>query len=66
MVGQLVVQTPIPMDNLPVYTQYFPSAVEISAALGILAIGLMIFTLGAKYLKIVDHNPEPALHGATD
>ncbi|MEN8241094.1 MAG: NrfD/PsrC family molybdoenzyme membrane anchor subunit [Chloroflexota bacterium] len=66
MVGQLVVQAPIPMSNLPVYTQYFPSAVEISAALGILAIGLMIFTLGAKYLKIVDHNPEPALHAATD
>jgi Ni/Fe-hydrogenase subunit HybB-like protein len=66
MVGQLVVQTPIPLNNPPVYTQYFPSMVEIAAAVGILAIGLMIFTLGAKYLKIVDHNPEPELHGATD
>jgi Ni/Fe-hydrogenase subunit HybB-like protein len=66
MVGQLIVQTPIPLNNPPVYTQYFPSAVEITAGLGILAIGLMIFSLGVKYLKIVDHNPEPALHGATD
>jgi Ni/Fe-hydrogenase subunit HybB-like protein len=66
MVGQVIVQTPIPLNNPPVYTQYFPSAVEITAGLGILAIGLMIFSLGVKYLKIVDHNPEPALHGATD
>jgi molybdopterin-containing oxidoreductase family membrane subunit len=66
MVGQLIVQTPIPLTNPPVYTQYVPSMIEISAAVGILAIGLMIFTLGAKFLKIVDHNPEPVLHGATD
>lgn len=66
MVGQLVVQTPIPLTNPPVYTQYLPSLVEISAAIGILSIGLMIFTLGVKFLKIVDHNPEPVMHGATD
>jgi Ni/Fe-hydrogenase subunit HybB-like protein len=66
MVGQLIVQTPIPLNNPPVFTQYFPSTIEIVAGVGILAIGMMIFTLGVKYLKIVDHNPEPTLHGATD
>jgi Ni/Fe-hydrogenase subunit HybB-like protein len=66
MVGQLIVQTPIPLTNPPVYTNYFPSMIEVLAALGIVSIGLMIFTLGAKFLKIVDHNTEPVMHGATD
>jgi Ni/Fe-hydrogenase subunit HybB-like protein len=57
LVGQLIVQTPIPLENSLLFTNYTPAPIEIIVSVGIIAIGLMLFTLGAKYLKIVDHNP---------
>jgi molybdopterin-containing oxidoreductase family membrane subunit len=37
------------------YARYVPSLVEIAAGAGIISFGLMAFTLGVRYLNIVDH-----------
>jgi len=37
------------------YTSYTPSLVEWAAGLGIIAYGLLAFSLGVKYLRVVDH-----------
>ena len=54
MVGQLVVFNQLPQGALQ-YTRYFPSLVEFGAGIGVIAYGLLAFTLGVRYLKIVDH-----------
>jgi Ni/Fe-hydrogenase subunit HybB-like protein len=58
LVGQLIVLTYLPQEIAPVYTQYFPSIIEFMAGAGIVAYGLLAFTLGVRYLKVVDHTPE--------
>ena len=58
LVGQLIVQSVAPFDGTPVFTSYQPSLVEFGAAAGIIAYGLMAFTLGVKFLGIVDHREE--------
>ena len=60
LVGQLIVQTPIQMKDALLFTSYTPASIEIIISVGIVSIGLLLFTLGAKYLRIVDHNPSPA------
>ncbi len=62
LVGQLIVQAPIQMEDALLFTSYTPAMIEIVVSIGIVAIGLMLFTLGAKYLKIVDHNPSVEVH----
>ncbi len=56
MVGQLIVQKPILNEFAPLYAQYSPSLIEIGAGAGIIAFGLLAFTIGVNYLKVVDHN----------
>jgi molybdopterin-containing oxidoreductase family membrane subunit len=55
MVGQLVVLTYLPQEIVARYTSYTPSLIEIMAGVGVVAYGLMAFTLGVRYLKVVDH-----------
>ena len=62
LVGQLIVQAPIQMEDALLFTSYTPAMIEIVVSIGIVAIGLMLFTLGAKFLKIVDHNPSVEVH----
>jgi Ni/Fe-hydrogenase subunit HybB-like protein len=61
MVGQLVVLTYLPQEIVARYTSYTPSLIEILAGGGVVAYGLIAFTLGVRYLKVVDHGqgPEP-------
>ncbi len=61
MVGQLVSITYLPQDIVARYTEYVPSPIEIISSVGIIAYGLMFFTLGVRYLKVVDHSA-PAEH----
>jgi Ni/Fe-hydrogenase subunit HybB-like protein len=61
MVGQLVSLTYLPQDITARYTTYIPSLIEFLTAAGIVAYGLLAFTLGVRYLNVVDHQvmPEP-------
>ena len=59
MVGQLVMLTYLPQEIIARYTDYFPSLIEFLTGAGIVAYGLMAFTLGVRYLNIVDHRAAP-------
>jgi molybdopterin-containing oxidoreductase family membrane subunit len=56
MVGKMIVQRPF--ESAPMYAQYFPSMIEFAAGAGIIAFGLLLFTLGVQYLRVVDHRPQ--------
>jgi molybdopterin-containing oxidoreductase family membrane subunit len=53
--GLLVVMPYAPNQPVVSYTSYIPSLVEIVSGLGIIAYGLLAFSLGVRYLKVVDH-----------
>jgi Ni/Fe-hydrogenase subunit HybB-like protein len=53
--GFLVIVSYLPGQATVTYTSYFPSLVEIGAGLGVIAFGLTAFSLGVRYLKVVDH-----------
>lgn len=55
MAGQLVVLGYSAQETVPLYTQYTPSLIEIVAGAGVIAIGLLVFTLGVRYFNVVDH-----------
>lgn len=55
MVGQMVVFSYLPQATTPLFTNYLPSLVEIVAGLGVAAYGILAFTLGVCYLRVVDH-----------
>jgi Ni/Fe-hydrogenase subunit HybB-like protein len=52
--GQLVLMSYIPGAAVT-YTSYTPSVVEILTGAAIIAYGLTAFSLGVKYLRVVDH-----------
>ena len=60
LVSQLVVFNMLPQDLTPRYTDYTPAFIEIVAGAGVIAYGLLTFTLGARYLKVVDHSTAEA------
>jgi Ni/Fe-hydrogenase subunit HybB-like protein len=60
LVGQMVLLSYLPQDTTPRYAGYFPSLVEIITSAGIIAYGLLAFTLGARYLNVVDHREHTA------
>ena len=53
--GFLVVMPYIPGESIA-YTSYRPSIVEIVTGSAIVAYGLAAFSLGVKYLRVVDHS----------
>ena len=53
--GLLVVVSYLPGQTTVNYTSYTPSLVEILSGLGVIAYGLLAFSLGVRYLKVVDH-----------
>jgi menaquinone reductase, integral membrane subunit len=55
LIGQLVLISYLPGAAAVTYTSYTPSPVEWMAALGIVSYGLMLFSLGVRYLRVVDH-----------
>jgi molybdopterin-containing oxidoreductase family membrane subunit len=64
LVGQLIVQPPSPVVDTPLFANYFPSTLEFMVAGGIIAFGLFAFTIGVRYLNVINHTaPE---HAATD
>lgn len=55
LAGQVVVLTSLPHEITARYTRYVPSLVEFLAGFGVVAYGLMAFTLGVRHLNVVDH-----------
>jgi Ni/Fe-hydrogenase subunit HybB-like protein len=55
LVGQLVVFGQVNPSNMLYYTTYSPSLIEVLAAAGVLAYGLMAITFGVRYLNVIDH-----------
>ncbi len=74
LVGQLVLLTYLPTEIAARYTTYTPALIEWAVGAGIVAYGLLAFSLGVRYLNIVDHGqpveaeahpaPAPALSPA--
>ncbi len=58
LVGELVVLTYLPDQIMAQYTTYTPTLIEIAAGAGVVGYGLFAFTLGVRWLKVVDHYPE--------
>jgi Ni/Fe-hydrogenase subunit HybB-like protein len=54
LAGFLVVMPYVPGQAIA-YTNYIPSLVEILTGMAIIAYGLTAFSLGVKYLRVVDH-----------
>jgi Ni/Fe-hydrogenase subunit HybB-like protein len=53
--GLLVVMPYIPGQTTVAYVSYVPSLIEVVAGLGIVAYGLLAFSLGVRYLNVVNH-----------
>ena len=75
MIGQLVVFNFLPEQTIPLFTTYTPALIEWQVGLGVIAFGFLGFTLGVRYLNVVNHpsvqvvaqeSPMPALAHATD
>jgi len=55
LVGQIVMLTYLPQEIAARYTDYTPSLIEFLSGAGMVAYGLLAFTLGVRYLNIVNH-----------
>jgi Ni/Fe-hydrogenase subunit HybB-like protein len=53
--GLLVLVSYLPGEPTVSYTMYRPSIIEWMAGLGIISYGLTLFSLGVRYLHVVDH-----------
>jgi molybdopterin-containing oxidoreductase family membrane subunit len=58
--GQLVVLSYLPTELKTIYTSYKPALIEWLVGGGVVAFGLMAFTLGVQFLGIVNHGVEEA------
>jgi Ni/Fe-hydrogenase subunit HybB-like protein len=56
--GQLVILSYLPKEIETMYTTYSPALIEWLVGAGVVAFGMTAFTLGVRYLKIVDHGVE--------
>ncbi|MEW6403012.1 MAG: NrfD/PsrC family molybdoenzyme membrane anchor subunit [Chloroflexota bacterium] len=54
LVGQMIVLTYLPQEIVARYTTYTPALVELVSGAGVLSYGLLAFTIGVRYLRIVD------------
>jgi Ni/Fe-hydrogenase subunit HybB-like protein len=55
LVGQMIWLSYLPKETAVLYASYWPSLVEYVTRAGIVAYRLLAFTLGARYLGVVDH-----------
>ena len=62
LVGQIIVLTYLPQEIVTRYTQYSPSLIEIISGAGVLAYGLLAYTIGVRYLNVVDHRAKDISH----
>ncbi len=55
LAGLLVVISYLPGQTAISYTNYTPSLIEVITGSGVIAFGLLSFSLGTRYLRVVDH-----------
>ncbi|MBL7162920.1 MAG: polysulfide reductase NrfD [Anaerolineales bacterium] len=53
--GQMVILTYLHDEINAIYTSYMPNLIEVMVGAGVVAFGLMAFTLGVQYLKVVNY-----------
>jgi len=56
--GLLIIVSYIPQRMQSLYTSYSPSLIEVLSGAGIVAYGMLAFSLGVRYFKVVDHGVE--------
>ena len=54
--GAMIVLSYLPGQPTVAYTSYVPSLVEWMVGVGVIAYGLFAFSLGVRYLRVVDHD----------
>jgi Ni/Fe-hydrogenase subunit HybB-like protein len=54
--GLLIVLSYLPGVPAVAYTTYYPSLVEIISGAGIISFGLLTFSMGVRFLKVVNHS----------
>jgi molybdopterin-containing oxidoreductase family membrane subunit len=64
--GLLVVMPYLPGQQAISYVSYTPSLIETMAGLGVIAYGLLAFSLGVRYLRVVDHRFAEVAHRTID
>jgi Ni/Fe-hydrogenase subunit HybB-like protein len=55
LAGALIVLSYLPGQPTVSYASYTPSLVEWAVGLGVIAYGFLAFSLGVRYLRVVDH-----------
>ena len=55
MAGQLVVYGTVPGSDIPLFTHYTPSLVEMLTGVGVIAYGLLAVTFGVRFLNVINH-----------
>jgi Ni/Fe-hydrogenase subunit HybB-like protein len=53
--GLMIVLSYLPGEQIIAYTTYHPALIEFLAGGGIVSFGLLAFSLGVRYLRVVDH-----------
>jgi Ni/Fe-hydrogenase subunit HybB-like protein len=56
----MIVLSYLPGEPAFAYASYFPSLVEFVSGAGVVAFGLLAFSLGVRYLRVVDHKHDKA------
>jgi len=62
MAGQMIVMPYLDQQPSTLYARYVPSLIEMLVGGGVVAYGVAAFSLGVKYLKVVDHGLGEASH----
>lgn len=62
--GLLIVLSYLPGEPAVAYASYTPSLIEFIAGFGVIAFGLTAFSLGVRYLKVVDHRATEQEHAS--
>ncbi len=55
LAGQLIVLPYLSTGPTALYTRYVPSLIEIVVGTGVVAYGLLAFSIGVRFLRVVDH-----------
>ncbi len=53
--GLMIVLSYLPGEPAIAYTSYRPSLIELLTGAGIVGFGLLAFSIGVRYLRVVDH-----------